>query len=1296
MTDHADLGPPDSIPTEFVAESFETEVTDEAVEQAASIVEDAVRELRASVASDDRLQELLWSDPGDHVLTEADTAEQEDPEPLTQRAIIEPLFAGLGYPDLSVEVGDLSPERGRQADYSVSLREYDEIDSGRLLIEAEPLNKRLHQQRHGVGQVEDWLERDKFEATYGMATDGMRWVLIRRDRNTYRNDVLAEVDLQPAFLAAFEDLTGRQAGPDEWVDDGVRTVLAAFVRAFAYENFLSIAGEAREVIKETKRAITDEFYQDYVRLVFGVVEEGVERTDRSLIGEGVVAPAGATGDDVRLFAVELMNRLVFIKFLEDKGLVEETLLRDLRSAHEAGRHPGSFYKTFLEPIFSRILDERPDERTERIRELYEDVPYLDGGLFRPEIDGDAFDERDFDVRDSVLTSIVDLLERYRFSADGGPTDLDPSVLGNVFEKTINYITTDSGDQQKELGAYYTPDEITSFCAEETVRPALHERFAERMVEQWGWTDEMVDHEDVYGLIDALPETNVDVVEDLLGVVDRFRALDPACGSGHFLTSVQSEIVAVRKALYEKHHEVPSDWELRKETVVRNVYGVDLVEPAVEIAKLRLWLSIIAEVDPDEVNEYDDDELALPNVVFNVRQGNSLIGFTELMETTGDGDQTQLDSWGPDSVRAKYGEIIELVEKHKGTTETEEANKYLKEAEELLEGFRGDLDEKILSDFREAGVDNISPDQIQEFKPFHWVLEFSSVYADGGFDVIVGNPPWDVLTISRDDFFSRHDMKFRTRTPNEKDRMIQSLFNEKDDLEGKWERYQRNMNIRAEYFTNGSTYRLQTPTVAGQTNTNENDLSALFLERVFQLAGDDGHVAQILPGNIFNGSATKDLRTKLLDETTVSTLVEFENHGIFDKIDNRYRFGVLVFKNSGQTKGLHGIFQQRDLDILDKMGENGVDIPRNVLDRYSPEARIFPAITNQREVNILEKILSNPSLASTKNDTWTAKAHRELILAYDDDRLIESNGPTGDYPVVGGANFYQFMYNNEILTDLESPKFWSVEEEADPRLSAKKRIREKEFNKGNLKKEVYEEFEGTETSKSQMRFVDDLLKETRDEPLGENDIRLDCTEYRIVFRDVSNATNERTMIASVLPKGWVCLDSVRTVRPFKIDVDEDDLEKYPLHGAYQRIFTDEELFLLLGFLNSVPFDFLIRTKVSSHIPKYKFEESQVPRLTEGDDWFEYIWTRAARLNCYGEAFAEMRERLGGIEPAIEMDERARLQAEIDAAAFHAYGLDREETAFVLDDFHRVKNPRLMTDEYFESVLSIYDDLAERGP
>lgn len=991
------------------------------------------------------------------------------------------------------------------------------------------------------------------EADFGIATDGLRWVLVKYDRNTYSFDTLAEVDLQPVFLAAFENVTGRQGGLDEWVGDTTREVLTEFVRAFEWENFRLVTGEARQVIKDRKEAITDEFYEDYVRLVFGVVEGDDERTDRSLIGEGVIAPDEATGDEVRLFAVELMNRLIFIKFLEDKGLVNETLLQDLREDHENSFTPDSFYETYLEPLFFGVLNERPDERTERVQSipLYSNVPYMDGGLFRPtEENGRPFDETDFDVRDSALKSIIDLLEQHSFSADGGPTDLDPSILGNVFEKTINHITTESGDHQKELGAYYTPDEITSFCAEQTVRPALQERFADRLIDDWGWTGEMTDYDDIYTFIEALPE-NVDVIEELLEIVDHFRALDPACGSGHFLTSVQEEIVGIRKALYEKHPDDPSNWELYKETVIQNVYGVDIVEPAVEIAKLRLWLSIIAEVDPGTVDEYDEEELALPNVVFNVRQGNSLIGFTELMETTGDGDQAQLDSWGPDSVRTKYGNIITLIEKHKRTTDSTEAQGYLEEAEELLEEYREDLNEKVLDEFHEAGIKDVTIEQIQSYTPFHWVLEFAQVYADDGFDVIVGNPPWDVLTVNRDDFFSRYEPRFRgyssARKEEIQDELLNSTNSDGGPISEKWKEYQQNMELRADYFNGSPAYELQSPTIDGRGVASENDLSALFLERVFDLSRGDGRVALVLPGNIFNGAASKALRVYLLDDCQIESLVAFENHGIFDGLHPQYKFGVTVFKNSGSTDSLYGIFQQRDPTILENAEESTFEIPREVLEGYSPKARIFPFVTNAIEVDILRKVVRHPPLEA-ESEWWASILTKELHEPSDKNRFVTS-AEDGDYPVYSGGNIHQFHHDDALDSGIEDVEYWSVEEDQTEQ-SAKYRIREKKDHKGNLKRAIFDKFKNGYDipTRSQTQFVDELLElKGREEPLDEWDILLDCSEYRIAYRDIARATDERTTIATVLPPDVLCLHTLQTFKPYFINPEEDNLTDRPMHS-----------------------------------------------------------------------------------------------------------------------------------------------------
>jgi hypothetical protein len=1280
-----------TVGTEFVTEEFETVVETAEIERFASAIEDIVRALRSEITTDDRLEALLRSEPGGEVLRENDSADRLDPEPLTQDEIIEPLLDLLGY-HYAREAGGLSDRRGRQADYVVSLRDKDTIESSRLLIEAEPLNKRLNQDAHGLGQVKDWLAIDEFEADFGIATDGLRWVLIKRDRDTYGYDTLAEVNLQPVFLAAFENITGRQVSLTEWLDDEYSDVVADLVRGFEYGNFVTIAGDAREVIRETKEAITDEFYDHYVQLVFGIVEGEDERADRSLIGEGVVAPDEADGDDVRLFAVGLMDRLIFVKFLEDKGLVKPTLLRDLTDTHESGVNPRSFYKTYLEPLFFGVLDERPSERDERIRQidLYSDVPYLNGGLFRPTVEnGGAYDETDFDVRDSVLLSIIDLLERYTFAADGTPRDLDPSILGHVFEKTINYITGASGDDKKELGAYYTADEITSFCAEETVQPGLLDRFQTYLIEERDWPEAEVEgYDDVYDLIDTLPES-ADLADALLDEIDHFRALDPACGSGHFLTSVLSEVVEVRKAAFGLKGEDPPTWKLRKQTVIHNLYGVDIVDPAVEIAKLRLWLSIISEVDSEAVDQYDEDELALPNVVFNIRQGNSLIGYTELMETGTDGEQARLGAWGEDSVRSMYGDIIAEVARHKRATTTEEAMEHLERAEALLDEYRNDLDQKVLTDFQDAGIEDVTIEQIQSYEPFHWVLEYAEVYADGGFDVIVGNPPWEQLQPSRDDFFSRYDPIFRTRMPNDKDAKQEELLTNSEIAE-EWDRHQKHMKDRAQYFKNSPSYQLQSPKIGGRTVPSKQELSGLFLERLFSLLDDGSHVAQVLPGRILNGTSGKALRSHLINDASVEYIVGFENKGIFEDIDNRYNFEIVTFRTVGKTESVQGIFQQHELDILREPDQHTVTIPRDLLEKFSPDVRIFPLVESSTEVNVLRNLISHPSINADLNNAWELRPYFELNRTTDRDRFVEDSRE-GNYPVYGGSNINQFQHTPLENEGIEDPKLWSVDENVNPEKSAKRRIREK--NVRSLKRRIYDTFDGTGSQKS---FVNDLLNDHRGKPLTEQDVKLDCTAYRIVHRDIARATDERTLIASVIPPGTVCHDKLHTMRPYRITPTEEDLEKETLHSVYEPEFSDSELFVALGLLNSLPFDYLIRRKTDTTIIMYKTKESQMPRLTEDDDWFEYISSRAARLNCYGDDFEEMRERLGGIEPATEQDERERLRAEIDGAAFHAYGLDRDETKFVLDDFHRVRDPRLMTEDYFDLVLHKYDELAEEGP
>lgn len=1279
--------------TEFDFGEFDTEVSREDEDRVIETIADSIQRLRDQI-DDDILQNVFTRGPGEYVLRSDFTRDQLDPEPITQSRVIEPLFETLGYENYGLEAGDFSSTRGEQADYAVSLRDVSGVDSTRLLIEAEPINKPLEGRGHGLDQVKSWLSQREFESDFGFATDGVRWIFIRYDADSYSHNIIEHVDLRPVFLTLFENAATAAEPPISVLSDEERELVSRLVQTFDFDNFLSIIDDAEDVIKEKQEEITDEFYEDYIRIVFGVGDDDEdERLARSLVGNGIVPPDDASGDEVRLFGVELMNRLIYIKFLEDKGIVRPDLLRTITETYEGGVYPQSLYKSFFDPLFYDVLNEKPADRTEQVDniELYSDIPYLNGGLFRPELnDSSDLDEHDFDVRDSVLLSIVELLERYQFSADGGPSDIDPSILGNVFEKTINYITTDDGDQNKELGAYYTPSEITRFCAEQTVRPGIMERFQEVLIEEREWPRAEVEQYDtLYELIDGLPGSG-NLITSLLSEMDDFYVLDPGMGSGHFLTSVLEEIVNIRQALYVRMDtdESPSRHRLKKTTVLNNIYGVDIVGPAVEIGKLRLWLSIISELTEGDVDQLSEDELALPNIAFNMRQGNSLIGFTGFSEEANSGDST-FERYQDDSVRTRYENIIEEIHSYQNSITNEQAEHHRQNAHELLEEAKIDLRDEIKDEFIAAGIEDITDEDIKDFSAFHWVLEFAEVFNDGGFDVIVGNPPWEVLTPRRDEFFARYDSKFRTRSSGEKDEVEDELLQD-ESIQNNFEKYTKNMQRRADYFNDSESYKLQSPKVDGKTvSNNQNELSALFLERILSLAAEDGYVSQVLPGTIFSGQNTKDVRLHLLDSTDVQSIIGFENQGIFDGLHGQYKFAITTFKNSGETEVLRGTFQQRDTGILNNFQEYTIEIPRLVLADYSPNSGVFPFVSRQEEVEVLNEILRHPQLSKDIGNKWRIEPYAELHRSKDSEYFVE-NEDIGDYPIYEGKNIYQFEYDNSH-TDLGDISLWGLEKETNPDKSGKRMVRNKGIR--SLKRAIYDAFDGDKTSKSQVKFVNELLERKRGEPLSEEDILPDCTEYRIVIRQVTNKTNERTLVASVLPKEVQCVHSLLTIRPYTVNLSDGDLSEYPLRSAWDRVFSDEELFTALGLLNSIPFDFLIRTKVESNMVMYKLRESQMPRLTSDDEWFDYIWTRAAKLNCYGEEFAEMRERLD-IEAVEQSDQREILQAELDAGAFHAYGLSREQTAFVLDDFYQVANPRRMTDNYFDLVLEKYDELSEQ--
>lgn len=694
------------------------------------------------------LEQLLISNKP---LERADTKFLKAPEDLTEEIIIRPLLKFLDYDQYHRRTSSMSAMERREADYTLIV-----LDE-KILVEAEPLNKDLNAKYCGIHQVGTWLEKRSFEADYGIATNGFQWILLKYDSEEYKLKVLVSVDLRPLFC----ELLGQKHLVEF-------DVLQQFYSSFSSKYILDTAKGKISILERAKEEITKKFYEEYILYVFGVDKKNEDH--RTCLLNSISAPSGANEDEIRLFSINLMSRLIFIKFLEDKGLVETNLLRKILNEYKKSKTPNTFYKAYLQTLFYDVFNTNKNKRRSNVFsiELFKEIPYLNGGLFREVVRG----EKIYDVENDILEKIIiDLLENYSFTLNDENESLNPDILGNVFEKTINYLTSGGTEKEgtkkrKNLGAYYTPEKITSFISKNTIHPFLFEKIR-LTLKELEWKDSDIDlYTSLEDFLDNLPK-NPKTIKKIIELIEKIKIIDPACGSGHFLICALKELVFIRKNILEKLEEKINYYHIKKAIINNNLYGVDIEGPAVEITKLRLWLNLIEDLNISDINQIE----TLPNIEYNIREGNSLIGW--LNEKLSQNVCTSPYEDVKDILHAlkltyienkvNYDNLIEaedFLTRMDGTFVENSKNAYSKLKEiylkeegeravilkDILEKIRGDIYKSItpvllteinLSDRKSR----ISHQQFERLKPFHWHIDFADIINNGGFDIVLGNPPY---------------------------------------------------------------------------------------------------------------------------------------------------------------------------------------------------------------------------------------------------------------------------------------------------------------------------------------------------------------------------------------------------------------------------------------------------------------------------------------------------------------------------------------------------------------------------
>jgi type I restriction-modification system DNA methylase subunit len=450
------------------------------------------------------------------------------------------------------------------------------------------------------------------------------------------------------------------------------------------------------------KSLVEEFYSEY-------------RTVREKLASQI---NGIVSGARELFAQVILDRIIFVYFLQARSVLPEDYL--LQLYEQAVKNDRNYHEFYLRPLFFELLNSEDSETKAKYRERFGTVPYLNGGLFRRR----EFESDTTRVPNQAWKPVFDLFEGYEWVVEDTESGgLTPEILGHIFEMSMNE------GERKGSGSYYTPREATRLICERVIERFVCDAVAARIYKRFESFDSIVKANDKAVLeIAYLSLLNI-------------RIVDPAVGSGAFLVAAEDVLVTYLNGLFTRLKELDSSatipyreeftklgnsllYYLKKHIMTHNLYGVDINPDGVEICKLRLWLSMITEANKIE---------PLPNIEFNVRQGNSVLGF---FDVAGDvGDTATLED--PQAIRTKFRERNNLVTSFRAERNTIRAESLKHNIDDLSAKFREELNRKL--ELKLGRVDSQSSKSW--FNPFHWVMEFSDIFDEGGFDVVVGNPPF---------------------------------------------------------------------------------------------------------------------------------------------------------------------------------------------------------------------------------------------------------------------------------------------------------------------------------------------------------------------------------------------------------------------------------------------------------------------------------------------------------------------------------------------------------------------------
>ena len=584
-------------------------------------------------------------------------------------------------------------------------------------------------------------------------------------------------------------------------------------------------------------ALSKEFFDEYHRHYDIIINE--------------LKRQGFEGATIHDYVKKMMGRIVFLHFLQKKGWLNGNLafLRDL---FFFSPHQGDFLEQVLEPLFFGIFNTEPQNREKVFLENDWDLsllkewnggstnalthshnyalPYLNGGLF----ERDAVDEQNITLPASLFEDLFTFMASYNFTVDENDPDdaevgVDPEMLGKIFESLL--------EDNKAKGAFYTPKEIVHYMCKESLIAYLSTKIADG-----GYN--IHDSQDLASETSRSIRTFVETHEmqpdlepyrDTLDAALReVKICDPAIGSGAFPMGLLNELWRCREAIEETSSRV----ELKKEIIENNIYGVDIEKGAIDIARLRFWLSIVVDAEEPE---------PLPNFDYKFMQGNSLIESFEGF------DLSRISS----RLRGGQSKSMQLVLGIDSHTSRQNLQRLLREYFSVTDhkkkaSMRQSINEEVKTLIREsiggtpaslAKLEKMDCSATQDF--FLWHTWFKDIFDNGGFDIVIGNPPYKIV-----------------------------------------ERGDGNKLFYDEHYA--------------VAHGGKRNLYHLFFERGINIAQHNSVLSYITPDTYFSGNDTSFLRKYLIENTAIKSIIHYtEKDKIFENVTQAVAVIVLTKHQPGQ-------------------------------------------------------------------------------------------------------------------------------------------------------------------------------------------------------------------------------------------------------------------------------------------------------------------------------------------------------------------------------------------------------------